>query len=68
MIEKAIDELEYLSQDDKTRQLYEEQLKVEFDYNSGIYVAFSGACKAPNTNYPVDPRFLKSTMRKNSYI
>ena len=40
MIEKAIDELEYLSQDDKTRQLYEEQLKAEFDYNSGIYAAF----------------------------
>ena len=40
MIEKAIDELEYLSQDDKTRQLCEEQLKAEFDYNSGIYAAF----------------------------
>ena len=40
MIEKAIDELEYLSQDDKTRQLYEEQLKAEFDYNSGVYAAF----------------------------
>ena len=40
MIEKAIEELEYLSQDDKTRQLYEEQLKAEFDYNSGIYAAF----------------------------
>ena len=40
MIEKAIDELEYLSQDEKTRQLYEEQLKAEFDYNSGIYAAF----------------------------
>jgi predicted transposase/invertase (TIGR01784 family) len=40
MIEKAIDELEYLSQDDKTRQLYEEQLKAEFDYNSGIYAAY----------------------------
>ena len=40
MIEKAIDELEYLSQDDKARQLYEEQLKAEFDYNSGIYAAF----------------------------
>jgi predicted transposase/invertase (TIGR01784 family) len=39
MIEKAIEELEYLSQDDKTRQLYEEQLKAEFDYNSGIYAA-----------------------------
>ena len=36
MIEKAIEELEYLSQDEKTRQLYEEQLKAEFDYNSGI--------------------------------
>ena len=42
MIEKAIDELEYLSQDDKTSQLYEEQLKAEFDYNSGIYAAFRG--------------------------
>jgi predicted transposase/invertase (TIGR01784 family) len=40
MIEKAIDELEYLSQDEKTRQMYEEQLKAEFDYNSGIYAAF----------------------------
>ena len=44
MIEKAIEELEYLSQDEKTRQLYEElyeeQLKAEFDYNSGIYAAF----------------------------
>ena len=40
MIEKAIEELEYLSQDDKTRQLYEEQLKAEFDYDSGIYAAF----------------------------
>ncbi len=40
MIEKAIEELEYLSQDEKTRQLYEEQLKAELDYNSGIYAAF----------------------------
>ncbi len=40
MIEKAIEELEYLSQDEKTRQMYEEQLKAEFDYNSGIYAAF----------------------------
>ena len=40
MIEKAIEELEYLSQDEKTRQIYEEQLKAEFDYNSGIYAAF----------------------------
>ena len=40
MIEKAIDELEYLSQDEKTRQMYEQQLKAEFDYNSGIYAAF----------------------------
>ena len=40
MIEKAIEELEYLSQDDKNRQLYEEQLKAELDYNSGIYAAF----------------------------
>ncbi len=40
MIEKAIKELEYLSQDEKTRQIYEEQLKAEFDYNSGIYAAF----------------------------
>ena len=38
MIDKAIEELEYPSQDDKTRQLYEEQLKAGFDYNSGIYV------------------------------
>ena len=40
MIEKAIEELEYLSQDEKTSQIYEEQLMAEFDYNSGIYVAF----------------------------
>ncbi len=40
MIEKAIEELESLSQDEKTRQIYEEQLKAELDYNSGIYVAF----------------------------
>jgi predicted transposase/invertase (TIGR01784 family) len=32
--------MEYLSQDEKTRQLYEEQLKAEYDYNSGIYAAF----------------------------
>ena len=31
MIDNAISELEYLSQDEKTRQLYEEQLKAEFD-------------------------------------
>ena len=31
MNDKAISELEYLSQDEKTRQLYEEQLKAEFD-------------------------------------
>ena len=40
MIDKAISELEYLSQDEKTRQLYEEQLKADLDYNSGIYAAF----------------------------
>jgi hypothetical protein len=47
MIEKAIEELEYLSQDDKTRQLYEEQLKAELDYNSGIYVAFRDLYRLP---------------------
>jgi len=40
MVDKAIDELEYLSQDPKTRGLYEEQLKIELDYNSGIYAAY----------------------------
>jgi predicted transposase/invertase (TIGR01784 family) len=40
IIEKAIEELEYLSQDEKTHQIYEEQLKAELDYNSGIYAAF----------------------------
>lgn len=31
MIDKAISELEYLSQDEKLCQIYEEQLKAEFD-------------------------------------
>ena len=40
MLDKAIDELEYLSQDEKILVHYEEQLKAEFDYNSGIDAAF----------------------------
>ena len=40
MVEKAVDELEYLSQDEKTRIRYEEQLKIELDYNSGIDAAY----------------------------
>jgi hypothetical protein len=31
MIDKAISELEYLSQDEKLCQLYEEQLKADLD-------------------------------------
>ena len=40
MISKAIGELEFLSQDAKTRQIYEERLKADLDYNSGMADAF----------------------------
>ena len=40
MLSKAIGELEFLSQDAKTRQIYEERLKADLDYNSGIADAF----------------------------
>ena len=40
MLSKAIGELEFLSQDTKTREIYEERLKAELDYNSGIADAF----------------------------
>ena len=40
MLSKAIGELEFLSQDAKTRQIYEERLKAELDYNSGMADAF----------------------------
>ena len=40
MISKAFGELEFLSQDAKTRQIYEERLKADLDYNSGMVDAF----------------------------
>jgi predicted transposase/invertase (TIGR01784 family) len=40
MISKAIGELEFLSQDEKTRQIYEERLKADLDYNTGMADAF----------------------------
>ena len=40
MISKALGELEFLSQDAKTRQIYEERLKADLDYNTGIADAF----------------------------
>ncbi len=40
MLSKAIGELEFLSQDAKTRQIYEERLKADLDYNSGMADAF----------------------------
>ena len=40
MMEKATTELEYLSQDPKTRQAYEDRLKAEWDYNTGMKSAF----------------------------
>ena len=40
MLSKAIGELEFLSQDTKTREIYEERLKAELDYNSGMADAF----------------------------
>ena len=40
MISKAIGELEFLSQDAKTRQIYEERLKADLDYNTGMADAF----------------------------
>jgi predicted transposase/invertase (TIGR01784 family) len=40
MLSKAIGELEFLSQDAKTRQIYEERLKADLDYNTGVADAF----------------------------
>jgi predicted transposase/invertase (TIGR01784 family) len=40
MMEKATNELEYLSQDPKTRQAYEDRLKAEWDYNTGMKSAY----------------------------
>jgi predicted transposase/invertase (TIGR01784 family) len=40
MISKAIGELEFLSQDTKTRQIYEERLKADLDYNTGMADAY----------------------------
>jgi len=40
MISKAIGELEFLSQDAKTRQIYEERLKADLDYNTGMADAY----------------------------
>jgi predicted transposase/invertase (TIGR01784 family) len=40
MISKAIGELEFLSQDANTRQIYEERLKADLDYNTGMADAF----------------------------
>jgi predicted transposase/invertase (TIGR01784 family) len=40
MISKAIGELEFLSQDEKTRQIYEERLKADLDYNTGMADAY----------------------------
>ena len=39
-MEKATTELEYLSQDPKTRQAYEDRLKAEWDYNTGMKSAY----------------------------
>ncbi len=40
MLSKAIGELEFLSQDAKIRQIYEERLKADLDYNTGMADAF----------------------------
>ncbi|HNO26678.1 MAG TPA: PD-(D/E)XK nuclease family transposase, partial [Leptospiraceae bacterium] len=40
-VKKAISELKILSHDKKARILYEERLKADLDYNSGIQHAFS---------------------------
>jgi predicted transposase/invertase (TIGR01784 family) len=40
MLSKAIGELEFLSQDAKTRQIYEERLKADLDYNTGMADAY----------------------------
>jgi hypothetical protein len=40
-IKKAIHELKILSQDKKARAKYEDRLKAEMDYNSGIHHAFT---------------------------
>jgi predicted transposase/invertase (TIGR01784 family) len=40
MLSKAIGELESLSQDTKTRQIYEERLKADLDYNTGMADAY----------------------------
>jgi predicted transposase/invertase (TIGR01784 family) len=40
-VKKAISKLRVLSQDEKARLLYEERLKADLDYNSGIHHAFT---------------------------
>ena len=40
-VKKAISKLKVLSADKKSRDLYEERVKAELDYNSGIEVAYS---------------------------
>jgi predicted transposase/invertase (TIGR01784 family) len=40
-VKKVISELRVLSQDEKTRLLYEERLKANLDYNSGLQNAFT---------------------------
>jgi predicted transposase/invertase (TIGR01784 family) len=40
MLSKALGELEFLSQDAKTRQIYEERLKADLDYNTGMADAY----------------------------
>jgi len=40
MLSKAIGELEFLSQDANTRQIYEERLKADLDYNTGMADAY----------------------------
>ena len=40
MLSKAIGELESLSQDTKTRQIYEERLKADLYYNTGMADAY----------------------------
>jgi len=40
MMEKATTELEFLSQDPKTRQAYEDRLKAEWDFNTGMKSAY----------------------------
>jgi len=39
MISKAIGELEFLSQGAKTRQIYEERLKADLDYNPFLFLS-----------------------------